>query len=175
MPKLIPCEHSGTERACAACIRERHKQRCKEYWLRNTEKYKEYQKQWRRANPKRAAEVMRAYKQKHKVYLRTKDKLRRHKKLGFRYPEGWSLSNMLERQAGACDICRQAFTKTPHVDHDHVSGWVRGLLCPACNHLLGKARDDTRILARAIHYLNTALEREPANDNQVNASECATG
>lgn len=46
--------------------------------------------------------------------------------------------------------------KTPeafHVDHCHVTGVVRGLLCPRCNHLLGHAREDPAILREAAEYL----------------------
>ena len=59
-------------------------------------------------------------------------------------------------QGGRCLICRRhssEFTRRLHVDHDHSSGKVRGLLCQHCNHLLGNAFDDPEILQAAIHYL----------------------
>lgn len=40
---------------------------------------------------------------------------------------------MLVSQGGACAICRKPFVKTPHVDHRHIDGKVRGLLCAGCN------------------------------------------
>lgn len=40
---------------------------------------------------------------------------------------------MLLEQDNACLICRRPFEKTPHVDHDHTTGKVRGLLCYSCN------------------------------------------
>lgn len=54
-------------------------------------------------------------------------------------------------QGGRCAICR-----TPeklHVDHDHSTGQVRGLLCNNCNRALGLLRDDPDVLARAVLYL----------------------
>lgn len=40
-----------------------------------------------------------------------------------------------------------------HIDHDHKTGKVRGLLCMRCNLLIGYAKDDIEILSSAIDYL----------------------
>lgn len=46
---------------------------------------------------------------------------------------------ILSRQGGVCAICKQlpegtnSFTKSLHVDHDHDTKRVRGLLCWRCN------------------------------------------
>jgi hypothetical protein len=42
---------------------------------------------------------------------------------------------------------------TWHVDHDHKTGKVRGLLCHPCNAALGLTRDDPSILRAMIEYL----------------------
>lgn len=68
---------------------------------------------------------------------------------------------MLEAQGGACAICREPFVSSergksvqdPHVDHDHATGALRGLLCHHCNVMLGHAKDSTRLLRDAISYL----------------------
>lgn len=39
--------------------------------------------------------------------------------------------------------------------NDHTTKKVRGLLCTSYNHLLGKAKDDPRILKAAVKYLAT--------------------
>lgn len=58
-------------------------------------------------------------------------------------------------QGGTCAICRRATgaTKKLAVDHDHKTGFVRGLLCGPCNGMLGKARDDVEFFLRAAEYL----------------------
>lgn len=44
---------------------------------------------------------------------------------------------MLERQGGHCAICpNEPKTRRLHVDHDHRTGEVRGLLCYRCNRAL---------------------------------------
>ena len=67
--------------------------------------------------------------------------------------------NMLEEQEGMCGICK---TETPggsgsrfHVDHNHDTGEVRGLLCANCNLGLGKFKDSKDFLTKAIEYLDT--------------------
>lgn len=70
---------------------------------------------------------------------------------------------MVVEQSGLCLIChRNPYPKKLHVDHDHSSGKVRGLLCGHCNSLLGMAKDNTSILASAIAYLEAyAHEEDP--------------
>jgi hypothetical protein len=60
---------------------------------------------------------------------------------------------ILAHQGGACAICREAFTATPHVDHCHATHVVRGLLCTDCNKGLGCFDDDIDIMQAAIDYL----------------------
>jgi hypothetical protein len=43
------------------------------------------------------------------------------------------------------------------VDHDHVTGAVRGILCAGCNTGMGQLRDDPWVLRRAIEYLTGGL------------------
>jgi hypothetical protein len=60
---------------------------------------------------------------------------------------------LLELQDNRCAICENEFSDTPHVDHDHTSGKVRGLLCDHCNRMLGYARDNVSTLMNAIRYI----------------------
>jgi hypothetical protein len=50
-----------------------------------------------------------------------------------------------------CAICRAL--KPTHIDHDHKTGKVRGILCPCCNTALGKFREDPEIFKAALAYL----------------------
>ncbi len=62
-----------------------------------------------------------------------------------------AFEEMLEAQDGLCLICDKPDPE--HVDHDHETGKVRGILCFNCNQGLGNFRDDIRSLIRAVGYL----------------------
>lgn len=62
---------------------------------------------------------------------------------------------MFAEQNGLCAICREA--PAAHVDHDHETNRVRGLLCFNCNGALGQFRDRTDLMQRAIAYLRPEL------------------
>lgn len=62
---------------------------------------------------------------------------------------------LLAYQGGKCFICERArgVRRRLAVDHNHVTGEVRGLLCSKCNQMLGEARDNPEFFRRAAHYL----------------------
>jgi hypothetical protein len=71
---------------------------------------------------------------------------------------------LLALQAGVCAVCgqeeRAKNKKTLAVDHDHVTGAVRGLLCHSCNIALGMLGDDPARIARLREYLVERTMRE---------------
>jgi hypothetical protein len=65
---------------------------------------------------------------------------------------------LLLRQGGKCAIC--GAPEPEHVDHDHLFGNVRGILCFNCNGGLGQFKDDVTTMQRAIIYLKeTSCQR----------------
>ena len=83
------------------------------------------------------------------------------RKLRFSYGIGLADYNqLLEKQGGGCAICggppRGGRSKKYfHVDHDHVTGKVRGLLCHYCNTAIGSLQESPERLAKAIEYLRS--------------------
>ena len=59
-------------------------------------------------------------------------------------------------QGKKCAICKSARAngKGWHVDHDHETGRIRGILCHFCNLGIGHFKDDVASIDRAISYLS---------------------
>jgi DNA-directed RNA polymerase subunit RPC12/RpoP len=69
---------------------------------------------------------------------------------------------MLEKQGYRCAICGSDNDgRELAIDHDHVTGEVRGLLCTKCNLGLGSFEDDITRLEKAKLYLGKALYNHP--------------
>jgi hypothetical protein len=62
---------------------------------------------------------------------------------------------LFRRSEGLCEICRKKPATT--VDHDHLTGKVRGLLCSVCNLGLGQLGDTVESLEAALAYLRKNL------------------
>lgn len=63
---------------------------------------------------------------------------------------------MMIDQSDRCAICKKkATTRKLAVDHSHITGQIRGLLCGACNVGLGMFKDNPAFLIRALEYLQT--------------------
>lgn len=66
---------------------------------------------------------------------------------------------MLAEQGGGCALCgkkpeeQKRYSKFLHVDHDHDTGRVRGLLCDRHNLLIEQWGHDPALLRRAAAYL----------------------
>lgn len=80
---------------------------------------------------------------------------RRLRKYGLSEREYQTLIDVRGWRCWICDGAPKA------IDHDHITGKVRGLLCLSCNTGLGQFRDSTALLGSAIRY----LQRGAANDN----------
>jgi hypothetical protein len=65
------------------------------------------------------------------------------------------VAGAVERQGGFCLICLHRHSL--HVDHDHASGEIRGLLCFRCNGGLGQFKDDPKTMRAAVDYLEGRL------------------
>lgn len=121
----------------------------KAYYKANKEKIKARSKAYYEANEKEKKAYGKAY------YKTCKDK-RITRDLQKRY--GITLEEkraMYRQQQGCCAICGKELTdsKDCHVDHCHITGKIRGLLCSNCNHGLGVFKENLTILTDAIKYL----------------------
>lgn len=63
---------------------------------------------------------------------------------------------MREKEGYRCMVCgitEDELGKRLDVDHCHDSGKVRGLLCNSCNTMIGRGRDNAKVLEAAAKYL----------------------
>lgn len=129
----------GWSKTCKQCTNERYKK-------------------WRKDNPQKS--VRSAYR----------GALRRNFGISLEEYEA-----ILAAQGGVCAVChsprvpsdsgKRVHLHPLHVDHDHRTGVVRGLLCYRCNTALGYFRDDIRLLGSAIHYLGGEVDRRATGDS----------
>lgn len=108
----------------------------KKYAEANPTKIKKYQKTWKERNP-----------EKRKLHTRNS----RIRAYGIS-PETYY--EMLEKQDKRCAICKEKSTRRAiNIDHNHITGKVRGLLCDGCNLSLGHIeRKD--FVEKALKYLS---------------------
>lgn len=126
----------------------------KSYW-KHREKRIQYHREYRKNNP----DIIRAGKARWNAL--NKDKVVAHaKKSRLKNLYGLTVEQFDElnlKQGGLCLICGQPepVSAQLHVDHDHDSGRVRGLLCIHCNTGLGKFKHSPELLDKAKKYLLT--------------------
>lgn len=136
----------GYRNDCKACNLAEKQRR----YLANPEVVKARVKRWQQQNSER----LNAYWRKRRLEPEVKKAQRAgHLKRKF----GLTLEQydaMLAKQGGCCALCRRPpRTIALHVDHDHATGAIRGLLCFQCNNALADLQEDPRLLAKAMTYL----------------------
>lgn len=103
----------------------------------------EYQREWRRLNPK-------TYTEEEKAQKRRQALKRLYNITAEEYKERFN------QQSGCCAICTKHYEDQPKamaVDHCHETGKVRGLLCSNCNRAIGLLQDNPDLLREAANYL----------------------
>jgi len=105
--------------------------------------------EYRKNNPEQRKETVGNYNKKYGLNSRLKARNLTHE----------DYLQLFIDQDSRCAICLQPFesSKTTHLDHDHKTNKVRGLLCSKCNHGLGNFKDNPDFLDRARLYLLTHL------------------
>jgi len=105
---------------------------------------------WSEENREYQTEYFKDYYQKNK---RAQQGKRLEKKYGITIDD---YEAILVAQKGACAVCCSVTARGNgkfHVDHDHKTGKVRGLLCHDCNVGLGNFKDSPELLEAASTYL----------------------
>lgn len=104
---------------------------------------------WRAANKDRYNSNMRLFRATNKEMFKGIDLKRTY---GITFED---YTRMLVEQDYKCKICKNPNTSTKRtlaVDHDHITGEIRGLLCYGCNRALHTLESET-LLTEALKYL----------------------
>jgi len=130
----------------------KQKQYQKEYYLKNKDIIK-----------KRMSEKSNTEEFKEKRRVLNKKRKEQNRELYYKKRYGITLleyNTLLVNQDYKCAICKVSESNIKHgrntyfaVDHCHITGKVRGLLCYKCNSVLGFVNDDIKCLNNAIKYL----------------------
>lgn len=68
-----------------------------------------------------------------------------------------ALASLISGQGNVCAICKSTHwgPSGPNVDHNHITGVIRGILCGRCNTGIGFLCDNPKIMRAAADYLET--------------------
>jgi hypothetical protein len=141
----------GHRNDCKACNLAARRAR----YLSDPQKAIKRVKDWQVANRGRHLETQRRRRQRPEARARERaGHLKR--KYGITLQE---YERLLAAQGGRCAICRRLPRGdiSLHVDHEHGTGRVRGLLCFRCNNALGDFGDSRDLLQSAVRYLERPL------------------
>jgi hypothetical protein len=164
-------EKFGVRGECKDCMkfyREKNREKNKLYRKENAIKIKQINDIWRKTHPEKIKDYGKKYYKEHPNYTKEYNTLNREriknrglKKYGITLAQ---YNQLLKEQNGVCAICKQPETiydirtnklRALAVDHNHITGKTRGLLCSHCNHGVGHFKEDIGILYNTIDYLNT--------------------
>lgn len=124
----------------------------KAYREKNREAVQNQVAEWQGKNRQRTRDLANTYY--HEVVKKHPDLLRAKRRLAKYGLSADTFSEMLVRCGSLCEICSLPITEaTLHVDHDHRTGKVRGLLCQDCNLGVGRFKDSPQALEAAADYL----------------------
>lgn len=137
-PARIPACHPDRKHAakglCSNCY-------CRDYGANNRARLNANAKNWSRRNPDR----VRAARIKYRYGITSEDVRLR-----------------VVEQGGLCKVCAAA--PATDVDHNHVTGMVRGVLCGDCNRAIGLLRDDPDRMRRAASYVEDDIAIQAVKD-----------
>ena len=139
----------GHRPECKACTAARRKR----WYEANREREIARVKAWQQSNADRLNEYRRTRRVLPEVKARERDgHLRRKFQLTSEQYDA-----MLPEQGDACAVCGREpkAGKSFHVDHNHETGALRGLVCFSCNSALGNLHEDEARISALLTYLIT--------------------
>jgi hypothetical protein len=146
--------------------------RYRAYYEANREKIRARMRAYRETRKQEIRERRSAYRQANREAISERARVARQARKQNNDPSLWKADlkrlygisvaeydALLAKQGGVCAICRRRPKRRLCVDHCHLTGTIRGLLCHSCNLGLGSMKEDQASLVAALAYLG-ALPRD---------------
>lgn len=154
----------GRTSRCKSCSNTYKREHAKT----NASKLNEYGRLWRSTNKKKSSEYSKKWRSKNPEKVKEQDR-RHHLRTEYGLtPDQYD--EMVSNQGGRCLVCleipmgKRGYS-TLHVDHCHLTGRVRGLLCGRCNTALGSLRESEEITQNLVWYIQKHV-KETETDAQ---------
>lgn len=130
----------------------------KKYHKEHREEISLRKKQWAKDNPDKVNKHKKDNPDYHRIYIKNYRKKHPEKMAAYARKRAYGITKewfdrQLKKQKGKCAVCFRMLIK-PNVDHDHITGKVREILCWSCNMAIGYFKENTKVLNSAIKYLN---------------------
>lgn len=138
------------------------KEKARIRYKNNTDKILDTARKWRKKNPESVQKIRKRSYRNNIEYMKNKTR-----RLHILQNYNLTLNDfdvLLNSQDNKCAICESKEPKGKgnfHIDHDHQTGKVRGLLCHKCNTGIGLLNDDIALLNKALQYLEKHKELSP--------------
>jgi len=148
-------------------MRDKKKKQAYDKWYReqNRERILVQMREYRRNHPEKASTWANQNPAKMKAIAKRFSQTERALDIKLRHLWGITLEEYnakVVQQGGVCAICKRPESRVHpksgsvhrlSVDHDHLTGKLRGLLCGTCNRALGLLNDDIEFVHGMVDYL----------------------
>ncbi len=108
---------------------------------------------WRKNHPERHRLTVKIWKKKYKEKEKILKRRYKLKKYGLTIED---YANLIKKQNYSCAICNTNINQLKEklgVDHNHVTGKTRGLLCFPCNSAMGLLKENKNTLIKMLEYI----------------------
>jgi hypothetical protein len=155
------------QRARGRAFYRAHKEEARAKYLAHREEKLAYGKTYREANKEKLSAQRKVYYYAHQDkftgrsrawYHANKDRARATKRAKLYGITGAEFQALLDSQDGRCAHCgtNDFGWKGPCVDHDHMTGKVRWIVCNTCNRAMGLLKENIFTMQRMIENLRKA-------------------
>lgn len=136
---------------------------------RSKEQIKEYNKVYEKTRRKKRdrSEYIKTYDilTREKRSLKRKSRIHEAKNYHLKKKYGMTLDEynlLFLKQEGKCAICEKHQSTIKNslcVDHNHITGEIRGLICQPCNLIVGLCNERIEVLLNTIEYINSYVRK----------------